>query len=377
MTAHRSVEPRWDVIVIGAGPAGSSAARAAASSGARTLLVDRARFPRPKVCGGCLNAAAIDTLARSGADPTRQAWGDSPFNRARVLRGGRSTGFALRPGISVDRATLDQWLVERAVHAGASFLDGVRAEVRDTDSKLRPVRLAWGDRITDATARVVIAATGLERAGGEPPARVAPHSRIGLCAVTSDTGAVAPGEIVMAVAREGYVGLVRLGDGRLDIAASVRPDALRDLGADGVVRTILGAAAMPDAVPAGVKWHGTPPITRRRDAAATRLLFVGDAASFVEPITGEGMAWAIASGLAAGRLAGRAHAAWSPSDERVWRAAHARLVRRRQRACRAIRALLGSRVGVSAAVGVLGLSPRFGELLAAITARPYRVEAYS
>ena len=56
----------WDALVIGAGPAGSVTARELARRGRRVLLVDRATFPRSKVCGGCLNGAAIRTLERLG-----------------------------------------------------------------------------------------------------------------------------------------------------------------------------------------------------------------------------------------------------------------------------------------------------------------------
>ena len=56
----------WDALVIGAGPAGSVAARELARRGCRVLLVDKATFPRPKVCGCCVNGAAIRALERLG-----------------------------------------------------------------------------------------------------------------------------------------------------------------------------------------------------------------------------------------------------------------------------------------------------------------------
>ena len=55
----------WDVLVVGAGPAGSSAARVAAEGGASVLLIDRARFPRYKTCGGGLIGISLDTLPGS------------------------------------------------------------------------------------------------------------------------------------------------------------------------------------------------------------------------------------------------------------------------------------------------------------------------
>src|SRR5690242_12505527 len=72
MTMAATLDPvqaearRWDAVVVGAGPAGSVAARELARRGASVLLVDRAAFPRRKVCGSCLNLRALATLAEVG-----------------------------------------------------------------------------------------------------------------------------------------------------------------------------------------------------------------------------------------------------------------------------------------------------------------------
>ena len=88
-------------------------------------------------------------------------------------------------------------------------------------------------------------------------------------------------------------------------------------------------------------WQGTAPLTRRtRPIAGVRFFVLGDAAGYVEPFTGEGMAWALLSGRAIAPLAARGIKRWDPAPARAWESQHRRLVRRRQRVCRALAVLL-------------------------------------
>src|SRR3954451_15109123 len=112
----------YDVAVVGAGPAGSSAARAAAAAGARVVLLDRAAFPRYKTCGGGLIGPSLAALP--GAPPTR-----AEITRVSLsLAGGRRrTRAAEEPCLRmVTRAELDSWLLDEAAAAGAE----VRAPCR-------------------------------------------------------------------------------------------------------------------------------------------------------------------------------------------------------------------------------------------------------
>src|SRR3954465_12837481 len=100
----------YDVAVVGAGPAGSSAARAAARAGARVVVLDRAAFPRYKTCGGGLIGPSLAALPR--APPPRAALPRSSLS----LRGGRRrTRAVAEPCLQmVTRAELDTWLLEQA-----------------------------------------------------------------------------------------------------------------------------------------------------------------------------------------------------------------------------------------------------------------------
>ena len=108
-------------------------------------------------------------------------------------------------------------------------------------------------------------------------------------------------------------------------------------------------------------WRGTPALTRRpHRVAAERVFVVGDAAGYVEPFTGEGMAWALASGVAVAPLAARAVERWRPELARQWADLHRRVVGRRQVVCRAAAAVL-RRPWLHAAGGApAGTAPRAG-----------------
>ncbi len=119
---------RVDVLVVGAGPAGSSAAYRLAAAGASVLLVDRARFPRDKPCGGGLTARAMRELPCDVSAVVEERVAEIEF---RV--GGRSTVRSARGTLvhMTQRRRLDQHLAEQAAARGADFRDGVRIERLD------------------------------------------------------------------------------------------------------------------------------------------------------------------------------------------------------------------------------------------------------
>src|SRR4051794_23155105 len=113
----------WDVVVVGAGPAGSSAARVAAENGASVLLVDKATFPRYKSCGGGLIGISLDSVPDSVKATIECDISEVDFSlRSRNRVHLRSKTPALR---MVRRDRFDSALVESARSAGAHFADGV------------------------------------------------------------------------------------------------------------------------------------------------------------------------------------------------------------------------------------------------------------
>ena len=330
---------RWDAIVVGAGPAGAVAARALALRDRRVLLVDRATFPRPKVCGSCLNERALAVLAAVGLGDLVHQLNASPLTGFRLAAGGRDVRLALPGGVALLRETFDAALVRAALAAGVDFLPSVSARLGAVSAETRSVELRQDGREATACGQVVLAAGGL---GSLLPGAAEPvaGSRIGAGVTMADGPEYfAPGTIYMACGRAGYVGLVRVEDGRLNIAAALEPTAVRAEGLGELAAAIVAEAGMPEiAGLAAAHWRGTPPLTRQvTEPAGERLFVLGDCAGYVEPFTGEGMAWALAAAQAVAPLAAQP---WTPGHAREWTASYRRLVRRRQWTCRLLAGLL-------------------------------------
>ena len=349
---------RREFVVVGAGPAGAVAARELALAGRDVLLVDRAHFPRDKVCGSCLGGAALHHLRALDLLPQD----GRALPHLDLLAGRRRARLPLPDRRVVSRRTLDAHLVDAARAAGAEVLTGTRASrvgLRDDGLELRldAEGDAPGHAEQDAPGRVVraglvLAADGL--AGGLLPAgRPRAASRIGLGHVfpAEVTAAHDPGEgVTMVCGRAGYVGLVRDEHGRLDVAAAVDPAALRGREPGELVNALLADAGRPPLPPA--RWAATAALTRSPPGRAPRVLPVGDAAGYVEPFTGEGIGWALASGRA---VVPFALAGWRDDLDLRWRARHRTLLDRRL--CRATAAALRHPWLVGVAVALLRLAP--------------------
>ena len=142
------------------------------------------------------------------------------------------------------------------------------------------------------------------------------------------------GEVHMHVARDGYVGIVRLEGDLVDIAAAVDPGSIATGGGPGgVIRSVLEFCGVDAPWAAGIRWHGTPPLRRSRACVASGGVFVvGDAAGYVEPFSGEGMTWAITGAVAAGDCA-VAHLNGCADAAARWAGEFRAIVRSRQTAC--------------------------------------------
>ncbi len=361
LTPQEAAARSWPVVVAGAGPAGAVAAAELARRGVEVLLVDRSAFPRGKVCGCCLNGRALAALAAAGLEDVPARLGAVPLTAFHLASGGRTASLPLPGGASVSREAFDAGLVRAAIARGANFLPQARAALAPGGADERRLTLLHPAGEVEVRAGVVLAADGLggallSREGVASPC--ATGARIGAAAIIEAADPFyRPGVIYMTCGPDGYAGLVRLEDGRLDVAGALEPSAVRAAGGPGkVVCDLVRRAGWP--IPPALlssAWRGTAALTRQaRRVAGRRLFALGDATGYVEPFTGEGMAWAISSAVVVAALAARP---WRPELAAAWARRHRRLVTRRQWACRAAAFVLRRPALVSGIVGLLSWLP--------------------
>ena len=368
-----------DVLIVGAGPAGSVAGAILARAGARVRIVDRVSFPRHKLCGDTINPG---TLARLRTLDLARGIDE----RSLVVDGMRVTG---EGGVTVEgryprglsgraitRHDLDWLLLQQAIAAGCQFEPGiaVRRAIVDGPSSAPAVSGALvdapGRRESPIAARVTIAADGRHStiAFGLGLARHPSRPRrwaVGAYFenfLPSGVGRLTVGE--MHVRREHYVGVAPV-PGNLTNVCLVKPsfggDATLGDPAAALLRTLAHDPLLRDRA-AGARPIGSPVVLGPlavdvRDAAIDGLLLAGDAAGFIDPITGDGLRFAISGGELAAAAALQALA-------RGWPGVHANLAAERRRAFgakwrfnRALRALVASPRAIDVAAIGARLAP--------------------
>lgn len=380
---EEAAERLWNAIVVGGGPAGAAVAIRLARGGRHVLLVDRQSMPRPKVCGCCLSATAMAELRGLGclADEQGRLLGAASLERVRVVAAARSVTLPMPPGGTLSRESLDSQLVQMAGDAGAAWLPRVDVMGVAEDSgtaptvtvACRPQADRHAGQVFLLRAEAAVIATGLAdhvRVPGSASRTIAPGSRIGV-GTTLAAGAIdlPAGELMMAVGRGGYCGIVPLEDRRLDVAAAIDRERIAAAGNIGaavgeILREAAGQAAWVapacEAL-ASATYLATPPLTRSAAAVAGetgRILRVGDAAGYVEPFTGEGMGWA----LAGGRLAATALLE-SPTPAAAYSRSFAAFARRHHHRCHRIAVALRHPVLVGSAIRIATAAPRIAAAL--------------
>ena len=270
---------RFDVVVIGAGPAGSATAHWLATDGASVLLVDKARFPRDKPCGGGVTLRAAQQLPFA-IDPIVEDVVETFELRLRYgpafERNGRGPLCYM-----TQRKRLDHFLAERAADAGAEFRDGVRVELRDGGAHVDGERVAadaiiGADGVNGITAR----ALGCEYGHG-----VALEGNIRYDSVERSRYA---GRLVLelGVVPGGYGWVFPKGDhvnfgvgGWESEGPRLRAHLRRLCEAHGV-----DAAGLTD-----LRGYRLPFRRAGSQLIKNKVLLVGDAAGLVDPLSGDGM----------------------------------------------------------------------------------------
>lgn len=289
------MNPTHDLAIVGAGPAGSAAAIVAARAGLKVLLLDKASFPRGKICGDCLNprtwevweelslTAPFKRLPHAVQRSLKVSWeNEDPVSCP--LPDGPD---ALR---AVSRTLLDAWLLEEARTAGAEIVTGLSSSTISTSSlqietsagTLAPRLLIGADGRNSAIARKF----GLQA----PPLR---DTRTGW--QTTLPADCADESVHMRFFREGYAGLARFSESEANFCMVLNDSKADD--PDAVLQRVL-----PEATAA--EWRTMAPIRRSENRHGIgNVVLAGDAWRVVEPFTGEGIYLALKSGIAAGRAA--------------------------------------------------------------------------
>lgn len=312
----------YDVVIVGAGPAGTSTALGLAERGFRVALLDKARFPRVKPCAEYANPEAMRVLERLGLLDAVRASGAAVFRGMQVISPGGArmaldfTADAGRHALGISRWRLDQLAVEHCRALGVEVMEGchVRDMLRD-GARVTGVRATRRGEAVDVAGRVVVGADGHHSAVArlldlDLPLRW--PRRIGLAAHLEGYP-LYDGLGEMHVAPSSYCGIAPQEDERVNAAmvvnmavferrtGSVEQFFMDELRAYPQMAERAGAATRVTPV------RGVGPLARRVSRTyGDGFLLVGDAAGFFDPFTGEGIYDALHGGELAARVVGDA-----------------------------------------------------------------------
>jgi flavin-dependent dehydrogenase len=348
-----------DVVVVGAGPAGSTLAVALAQQGWDVLLIERHDVPRHKVCGEFLSPDAQDTLRQLGLLHHLATLAPVPLSHARLTT---PTGTTLRialPGQAwgLSRYAMDAALAAAARQQGATLWTGTTVTGWQARGNGYDVHLRGNGRSAIRTARAVVMACGRHTLAGLPP-RTAASSRLSgwrrcIGVKAHYTGLRMPPQVELFLFPGGYAGINPIEGERANVCMLIDYQGFIRAGQSvaGVMaavtkcngafaRRLHGAQLVPETTTAVA-----PVDTRRRAEPWAGLACLGDTAAMIPPLCGDGMAMALRSATLCAPLADAfmrgqlTLAAWQQAYTSAWH----REFRQRLRLGRWLQNLLGQR----------------------------------
>lgn len=328
----------FDAVIIGAGPAGSTAAILLARAGWKVALVERQSFPRRKVCGECIAATNLPLLEQLGVGISFHALAGPPLKQVALLSGDHDIRSELPPlkestrpwGRALGREHLDYLLLQQAERAGATVLQPwtMQSFEGEAGNWLCRLRSSESTTLRELTSPILIVASGSW--GQEYKRPHQPGDLLAFKAQFTDTR-LEPGLLPVLAFRGGYGGMVVSDTGITTVACCIRRDQL------GRCRTQAAGQAAGDAVEAYLKascslvsqalegacrtdpWLATGPIHPGIHFGRGKpdVFLIGNAAGEAHPIIGEGISMAIQSAwLLSDMLTGTARSELHPDAQR-------------------------------------------------------------
>ena len=329
---------RFDVAVVGAGPAGAAAAILLARAGWSVALIERQAFPRRKVCGECIAASNLALLDALGIGAQIEARAGAELRRVALMHGDETIVATLPPGEgahrwgrAIGREHLDTWLGDAAAAAGATrfqpaALESIAGRAGDFALNIRSIA-GHGDDV-ELRAGVVVAAHGSwEPLPSERQARRDTRAGSDLFAFKANfrAAAIAPDLLPVLSFPGGYGGMVVADDGIASLAGCIRDDRLQGLRearpgarAGDVFEAMLrrecrGVAAALEGATRQGPWLASGPLRPgvrlgRRGEGDDGVFRIGNAAGEAHPIVGEGISMALQSAFVLAALIGPARA---------------------------------------------------------------------
>lgn len=319
----------YDAIVVGAGPGGATTAAFLADDGQRVLLLDRSAFPRDKICGDAIGGKCTAILDRLGLIPAMQradavgSWGvtfGGPYGDEVAIPFTKAFDRAVPPGFICARTVFDNLLFDRAVELGAEFRQATVDDLLWDDDRVAGVQLKAGEGIEEVHAPLVVGADGaysvVARSLGIPQLDEQ-HYCAGVRAYYQGvTGFHARNHVELHYVDDaipGYFwvfpmanGGANVGVGMLSASVKKRGVKLKELLEVCVAHPRFRERFAGAERVGPVKGWGLPLGSKRRTMVGAGWLLVGDAASLIDPFTGEGIGNAMISGEKAAQWARRA-----------------------------------------------------------------------
>lgn len=336
--------------ILGGGPGGSAAALRLAQLGVPAVLVEKARFPRDKVCGDALSGKVMRALERLSPELCQQvkrdalgqpSWGvvfEAPSGRRLRVPFSRETGTGEAPGIILPRLRFDDLLFQHVKQApSVQVLEGWQAVGFERAAGAWSIALRGAEGSRTVRSPLIIDASGAHSAFARSVAGLPMeprHHAAGVRAYFSGVGGLdAQGFIELIFLKEllpGYLWIFPLPDGRANVGLGIRSDVVRRRGFNLKALLMRLLQEHPALRPrfaharmeGGIAGMGLPLASKRWPLSGDGYLLVGDAGHLIDPFTGEGISHAIISGVHAAEVAAQGDAsaaALRAYDQRVWK----------------------------------------------------------